>query len=415
MSAVAPPARGALHPAAWFVLILPFGALGGFVGVGLVFLATRHGLSITEGALLGGASLLSQWLKWLWAPLVDVTLTPKRWYVMSALATAAGLVAMSAIPLGPSTLTLLLAVIALTSLLNTLTAMAVETTMAHATPPAAIGRAAGWLQAGNLGGSGLGGGLGLWLLESLPAPWMAGAAMGALMLACCAVLPWVPDVPRHDHAQGGLGPAVRWVVRDWWASLRTRGGALSALLLVLPVGTGAAAGVLTQAAVAARWGAGVAEVALMQGVVAGLVTAAGCFAGGWICQRHAPRATYAAIGLALAAVAAAFAIAPPTVATYVVGSLVYSFGVGIAYAAFTAVVLEAIGTGAAATKYTVLASLSNFPIWWLGLLLGWVADHHGAPAMLHTEAVLGVAGVAVFGLASALASRMARRGAFAAG
>lgn len=403
------PSRASIHPAAWFVLNLPFGALGGFVGVGLVFLATRHGLSITEGALLGGASLLSQWLKWLWAPLVDVTFSPKRWYVLSALATAAGLVAMAAIPLGPTTLTLLLAVIAITSLLNTLTAMAVETSMAHATPPAGIGRAAAWLQAGNLGGNGLGGGLGLWLLESLPAPWMAGALMGALMLACCAVLPWVPDVPRHDHALGGFGPAVRWVVRDWWTGLRTRGGALAALLLVLPVGTGAAAGVLTQADVAARWGAGAGEVALMQGVVAGLVTAAGCFAGGWICQRHAARTTYAAIGLVLAAVASAFAIAPLTVGTYIVGSLVYSFGVGIAYAAFTAVVLEAIGTGAAATKYTVLASLSNFPIWWLGLLLGWVADRHGAAAMLHAEAVLGVAGVAVFVVASALSALWGRR------
>ena len=67
------------HPAVWMVLIVPFGAAGGFVTVGLTFLATRHGLSITEGALLGGASLAAQWLRWLWAPAVDITLTPRRW------------------------------------------------------------------------------------------------------------------------------------------------------------------------------------------------------------------------------------------------------------------------------------------------------------------------------------------------
>jgi MFS transporter, PAT family, beta-lactamase induction signal transducer AmpG len=64
------------HPVVWTILYFPFGALGGFVTVALTFLATRHGLSITEGALLGGAQMISQWLKWTWAPVVDITLTP---------------------------------------------------------------------------------------------------------------------------------------------------------------------------------------------------------------------------------------------------------------------------------------------------------------------------------------------------
>ena len=55
----------------WTILYLPFGALSGFIQVALTFLATQHGLSISEGALLNGASMLTQWLKWLWAPIVD--------------------------------------------------------------------------------------------------------------------------------------------------------------------------------------------------------------------------------------------------------------------------------------------------------------------------------------------------------
>ena len=58
---------------------------------------------------------------------------------------------------------------------------------------------------------------------------------------------------------------------------------------VMPVGTGAAQGVLTQAKVAAFWGAGDTEVALMQGLGAGFVTAIGCFAGGYVCERFHPR------------------------------------------------------------------------------------------------------------------------------
>src|SRR5437868_11128422 len=75
--------RKAPHPFVWTVLYLPFGALGGFVTVALTFLATKHGLSISEGALLNGAQLGTQWMKWLWAPIVDVTLTPRKWYVLS--------------------------------------------------------------------------------------------------------------------------------------------------------------------------------------------------------------------------------------------------------------------------------------------------------------------------------------------
>ena len=85
--------------------------------------------------------------------------------------------------------------------------------------------------------------------------------------------------------------------------------------------------------------------------------------------------------------------------------MIYSFGVGIAYAAFTAVVLNAMGAGSGATKYNVYASLSNFPIWWLGLTLGVAADKWGARAMLFTEAGFAVVGVLLF---AAITARVRR-------
>jgi hypothetical protein len=81
---------------------------------------------------------------------------------------------------------------------------------------------------------------------------------------------------------------------------------------------------------------------------------------------------------------------------YVGWNLIYSLVLGLAYAAFTALVLDAIGTGAAATKYNVFASLSNFPLWWLGLLLGVAAERWGARAMLLTEAGFGLVAVTAF-------------------
>jgi len=218
-----PDAQAAPHPVVWTILYVPFGALGGFVQVALTFLATRHGLSITEGALLNGAQLLTQWLKWLWAPVIDITLTPKVWYGISTVLSAVGVVAMASIPMSPSTLGLLLVVIATASLINSIVGMSIESMMAAVTPPSEIGRVSGWFQAGNLGGAGVGGGLGLFLLEKLPAPWMGGAVIGGLFMACCLALLKLPHVAAHERKAGPLA-AVKGVTRDLWDMLKTRAG-----------------------------------------------------------------------------------------------------------------------------------------------------------------------------------------------
>jgi hypothetical protein len=251
---------------------------------------------------------------------------------------------------------------------------------------------------------GLGGALGLFLMIHLPKPWMGGAIMGILFMLCCIALRFTPTHESlHEHTTSL--EAVKGVVRDLGKMLRTKGGLLSAILCVLPVGTGAAQVVLTQADVAAFWGAGAREVELMQGLTVGAVTAVGCFAGGWLCHRLAPRTAYAIIGIGLALVATGMALSPATVLMYVVWNITYAFGVGLAYAAFTAVVLSAMGIGSGATKYNVYASLANFPIWWLGLLLGVAAQRWGARRMLLVEAAFGVVGVAIFAISTVRVGR----------
>jgi MFS family permease len=273
--------------------------------------------------------------------------------------------------------------------------MSIEAILAAVTPRSEIGRVSGWFQAGYLGGTGLGGGLGLYLLQTLPAPWMTGAVLGMLFLACTLALTRIPDVAAHRRSAATL-EAVKGVVDDLRRMVRTRPGLLSAAVCFLPFGTGAAQTVLTQSAVAARWGAGAAEIEKVQGLSSGVITAAGCFVGGWLCRRVHPRTASVAIGVALALVAFGMAFSPATIASYVAYSFAYAFGIGLGYAAFTAVVLDTMGRGSAATKYNIFASLSNFPVFWLGLLLGRVADRHGVAAMLVVEAAFGVAGVAVF-------------------
>jgi PAT family beta-lactamase induction signal transducer AmpG len=386
------------HPVVWMILYLPFGALGGFVSVALTNEANRHDISISDAALLIGAQMLISWLKWIWAPIVDITLTPRIWYLISTGVSAVGVFTMSAIPLGPNTLAAIVLVIAFATLVNSIVGMAVEAVIARTTEAAQIGRVSAWFQAGNLGGTGLGGGLGLFLMEKLPAPWMSGAIMGLLFMACCIALLFTPNVGRHHSDRTPIG-AVKGVFGDLLRMIKTKGGLLAAILCALPVGTGAAQGPLTQDTVAAYWSAGRDEVAWVQGVLAGIITTVGCFVGGYACQRLRPRTAYAVFGLFLAAVATGMAYAPHGAVAYIGWSLVYSFGLGLAYSAFTAFALDAMGHGSGATKYNIFASLSNFPIWWLGLVLARVADKLGPPKMLLTEAWLGVVGVLVFAAA----------------
>ena len=225
--------------------------------------------------------------KFFWAPIVDTKLTRKRWYVISAVVCAAGITAMSAIPLAKQNMFLLECVIFVTNLASTFLGMSVEGLMAHATPPEQRGRVGGWFQAGNLGGSGLGGGAGLWMATNLPSPWMSGAVLGLIFMAGSSMLRFVPDASADARATSLLG-AMRGVLVELWQVAKSRSGILCTVLCILPIGTGAASGVLAQAAVAAKWGVGENTVSLVNGVLNGLVSALGCLVGGEICTLQFP-------------------------------------------------------------------------------------------------------------------------------
>src|SRR5882672_8908034 len=65
------------HPSAFMFLIVPFGALGGYLSVAVAYLLKRGGISVEEIATLVALSLLPQTWKFLWAPITDTTLTRK--------------------------------------------------------------------------------------------------------------------------------------------------------------------------------------------------------------------------------------------------------------------------------------------------------------------------------------------------
>lgn len=389
------------HPFAFTLLIMPFGAVSGFVTVAIAYLAAQRtgadAISVSDVAGLSAAGLAPHAWKFFWAPVVDTTLTRKRWYVISAVLCAVGIAAMGAIPLIQSTLRTVTAIVFVTNLASTFLGMAVEGLVAHATPEDQRGRAGGWFQAGNLGGNGLGGGAGLWLAQHLPAQWMASGILGVLFLLCGLALPFVPEAPAEESA-GGVVKAIKAVGIDIWTTVKARKGILCAILCFLPIGTGAAANLWS--AVAKDWHASADTVALATGTVGGLVSAGGCLLGGIICTKWSARMVYAIVGALFGAATVAMGLAPRTELMYIAFTSLYALLTGVAYAAFTGFVLEAMGKGAAATKYNLFASLSNQPIAYMTLVDGWAYEKWNASGMLNVEAGIGVLGIGVLVLAA---------------
>lgn len=380
-----------IHPWVFMVLIIPFGVVSGYIGVTLAYQLTHAGVTVGQVAAMVALAVLPNTWKFFWAPVVDLTLDQKKWYVFAGLCSALGIAAMGFFPATKLGLAALSAVGFISSLATTFLGMAVESLMTYSTPEELKGRAGGWFQAGNLGGYGLGGGLGLFLAERLASPWMASCLVGGLCLLCCAALFNLPT-PVRSSVASGLLPSLASLFKDLWEVIRQRLGTLALILCFLPVGSGAA----PLSAIAGEWQASAGTVALVTGVLGGIVSAAGCLVGGWICDRMNRQAAYVWFGVFQAGGVVAMALLPRNETMYVVWASVYAFTSGLTYAAFTAFVLEAIGKGAAATKYNALASLSNLPIYYMTRIDGWAHDRWNSSGMLFTEAALGVAGAVFF-------------------
>jgi MFS transporter, PAT family, beta-lactamase induction signal transducer AmpG len=389
------------HPAVFMFLIVPFGAMSGYLNVAVVFILTQAGVSVEASAALVALSYVPQAWKFLWAPIADTTLTRKQWYLIASVLSAIGIYATGAVPATDSSLSALSVIVLLSNLASTFQAMAVESLMAYCAAEEAKGRAGGWFQAGNLGGYGLGGGVGLWLSQNVPPPWISSLAIALAGLACALALFFVREPPMPTRAESYLR-TLQALGRDLWQVARSRRGSLALLICFLPIGTGAASNLW--AGVAGDWHASADTVALVTGVFGGIASMFGCLGGGYLADRMNRKVAYALYGVLQALCAVAMAVAPRTEPMYVVFTMAYAVLNGFTYAAFSAVVLEAIGRGAAATKYNLFASLSNMPIGYMTAVDGWAAARWSAGGMLNLEAVVAVLAVLLFAGVAAFAA-----------
>jgi MFS family permease len=365
----------------------------GYPSVALGYLGSQAGLTVGAVAAIVGMTFVASGWKFLWAPIGDYTLSRKAWYIIAVSLVAIGLAALTVIPVSAKTTGLLSTLTLVTTVAATFIAFATEGLMAHNTPVAARGRAAGWFQSGNQFGQTAGGGIGLWLVVHAPSTWVAGVALATIVLACALPLVRLEEPPRP---MGGASVTSR--ARDAWRELasvlRARAGRLALVLAILPIGTGAAAFLFS--AIGLEFHASADVVSAVLGLGGGIAIVLGCFAGGRLADRVAKPTAYAiSCGLGLVA-CVVIALAPRSSEGYALSTLFYIFTLGMVSASFTGLVLAIIGDTAAATKINLFFALNT--LFSLGMLrlIGRVHDAWSTSAMLYTEALVGVAALVLF-------------------
>jgi MFS family permease len=386
-----------VHPAVFGVLVIPFGLAVGYSTVAVPFLLKARGMEIGAIATVTALAGWPHGWKFLWAPALDAGWKRRSWFIGAVLVTAAALAATNFVdPIAH--LTLYTAVLAIGQAAVATSSAAVDALMAIALPNEKKGAAAGWSMAGNLGGTGVGGALALWLAQHV-SPGLTASVLATACAACIFPALLIVERPPEKHP---LGRAFINLAKDVWQSIKTREGWTGLLICLSPVGTGAATGLFS--AVAEDYHAGEWHVELVNGVLGGIVGAIGCLIGGYLADRMNRRLCYVLAGALTSVFAIAMAFGPATPRAFAFGCLAYQFANGIAYAAFAAFVLEMIGHGpGVTTKYALLVGASNQAIsyvqWLDGKGYDWGAKRAigGRAGMLGMDVLSTVMGIAILG------------------
>ncbi|MDB5475286.1 MAG: AmpG permease [Phenylobacterium sp.] len=381
-----------LPPPLYGFLYAPQGLTTGFVTVTLGYLLTHNGVSVAAVGAVVGLHLLPLTWKFVAGPVIDTSLTPRIWCALTLVIGAALLAGFAVAPLTPAGVPALGALALAAGAAMTASSSSVTAAMAQTTPSERRGGVAAWQQIGALGGTGLGGGLGLWIAEHAGGQAPAALTLAALCLACA----WPLVLLRTEAREAGL-PLWPRLVDVWgafWALARTRSGALIILVVTLPAALGAATNLLS--AVAGDWHVSADLVALMLGAVSGVANLPGCLIGGYLCDRFPRRTVYVIAALGCALGEAAMALGPHTPLAFCAFVTLNAVLLGAAWAAVSAVVFDKLSGRGAATVASALSSFANLPVLVVTVIVARVQVKQGSTGMLLTEAGMAVVAMALY-------------------
>jgi MFS transporter, PAT family, beta-lactamase induction signal transducer AmpG len=377
-------------PVTLFFLVLPHGISSGFASVTLPFLLVQHGFSVSEAAAITAVGLSANIWRFFWAPLTDLTLSLHRWYLIGIVFCSVTLLLLGFIPINIGAKGLLTGVVLFSQIGASFVVAPVTSFMSLTVAEGMKGRAAGWFQAGCLGGAGIGGGAGIWL-SSHYSYQLAGLILSVSMLVCAFALYFVPQIfaNKEETIQDGL----KAVLLDVKRLFQSRLAVFTTVMALTPIGCGAAS--YLWSSVGDEYLVKSDTVALVTGTLSGFIMALGCVFGGWVADRIGKWWAFYGSGALLALVALLMSFSSFTPFAYISGVLVYAFVNGITFAAFSAVVLHAIGRGMPSTKNALFSAISNVAIVYMTAFDGWMHDKYDIRTMLWGETVIGLGFVAV--------------------
>lgn len=368
-------------PYLFAVLALPYGVLvNGLVGTVLSFLLRREGVPVDRIANEIALLSLPTMLYFLWSPLTDFWMQRRNWLLLSAAGSAAALFAAFRIKSFADPLAVGLLLLAVS--LSMLTSSCSGGLMASVVPEEQKMRASSFYQGGSLSGGALGGG-GLLILAQYWSKPAVGAVAAALIVIPALAARAVAEPPVAKDT-GGPSMRLREMVREFKATFLQWKSLPALLLLLAPMGSGAAIGLLP--GLAADYHVSAGQVAWINGVAGGLLTALGAMLMTLLPKRIDARIGYPLAGLANALCLLVLCLGKPGPAAYMVGAALYLFTIGAAYALFTALVLQVMGDAgrSGGSRYSMLVSLGNAPVTYMAWVDGrgykWFGPK-GLPAM----------------------------------
>ena len=388
------PARGEAGGRPWIygLLVAPSAVLANGVVQGgvLGYLLSRHGVGSGGQSHMIFLLALPTSLYFLWSPITDFFVRRRTWLLGGGLSAAVlmGLGFQQKNLSGRMSMLLML-----------ISACCVQVVVSSCggmmgTLGSEMGkrRASSFYQAGSMGFGALSAWVLVWLSSRVSQGTLGWVAAGLIGLPTLAAL-LAPA--QAEISTGTVGETVRRVSEEFKATF-WRVEALPYIACMLyPGASGSAIGLLP--GIAQQYGVSGDNVAWINGLVGGLLVAAGSGVMALVKVRARARVLYMVVALINCIGLFVIMLGPARPATYLVGVLLYLFTVGCCYAMFTAVVLEFLGNSGktGSGRYSIINSMGNVPVLYMALVDGWGGDKWGGRGLAGAEGVVGGAGALI--------------------
>ena len=252
-------------------------------------------------------------------------------------------------------------------------------------PDAIRGQVGGWSNAANLGAAAAGALLTMQLSQRFSLHAAAPVLMALLTISLTPLLFY----PRAGQPKLELRRAITGTLREVWVTSKKRSSIIGFALFLSPTGAFGVGNLFS--GLGDEFHADPQRVIWITGAGVAIASALGSLTGGFIADRFARGYVYLGGGGVTAALcASALSMAHRTSSSFSVGVLAYSLGVGISYAAFSALALQLVGFEhvVAGTQLTLFGSAGNLAIVYMTWLDGQGYRLFGLRGLFVTDAGL---------------------------